>query len=440
MNKEIIPWNANKSLIVPVEAVTAEQIAQYNRQLTAREVTQVLETFKAHHYEMGSMFLWQKTMAGLKVQLGSLGMDFVGKMLDRADISAASLPREVLTDYDAVRLAEELGMFSPTQAMRMRGVLQTVAHFSAPPAEDEEYGERQMTPEEAMHCLRTCVQSVLGQERLQVAIEFQRFRQDLEEKMFSVEDTIVQSLITSPYFFQRTTLRVLLAMAKTAEGAQLQHILANTNVIVPALWPNLMKPDRWMVGRAYAEVHAEGRKTAASGLSKALLKVHGFDYVPEDLRSRVFLQTANDLQNVHFATNNYYNEPAAITALASLGTVIPPSVLGRCITAILCVRLGNHWGRSYAAQERALQMLSSLGEERWKYYLNDCLPADEVILEKLTDENIVKRWNDLVKEYELHEIEITHKTVIKLVRSAAEGKSDQVKSWATTMYKRLTAK
>jgi hypothetical protein len=229
-------------------------------------------------------------------------------------------------------------------------------------------------------------------------------------------------------------------MAKTTEGAQLQHILANANVIIPVLWPNLMKPDRWLVGRAYAEVHEEGRKTSAAGLSKALLKVHGFDYVPEDLRSRVFLQTANELQNAHFAMNNFYNEPSAIGALASLGTVIPPSVFGRCMTAILCVRLGNHYGRSYSAQDRAEAMLSSLGEERWKYYLNDCLSTDEIILEKLTDSNIVKRWSDLVNQFELDKIEIANPGVTKLVRNGAKGKVEVVRGLAEGLFKHLTIK
>jgi len=438
MNNETIPWNPNKGIIVPVKAETVEQITRYAKQLTLRERKQIIITLNSGNYEMAAMFLWQKTMAGLKEQLGSLGMDFVGEMLDRSDITATSLPREVLTDYNALNLAEELGMSSPTQAMRLRNVLQTVVHFSSPPAEDEEDDERQMTREEVMLCLRTCIQSVLGQERLQTAMEFQHFRRELEEREFSSENPVIQGLLMSPYFFQRTTLRVLLSMSKTTEGAQLQHILANANVIIPILWPNLMKPDRWMVGRAYAEVHAEGRKNAAAGLSKALLKVHGFDYVPEDLRSRVFLQAANELQNAHFAMNNFYNEPSAIGALASLGTVIPPSVFGRCMTAILCVRLGNPYGRSYLAQERAINMLSSLGEERWNYYLNDCLSTDEIILEKLTDSNIVKRWSELVTQFELEKIEIANAEIAKLVRNGAKGKLELVRRFADSLFNKLT--
>jgi hypothetical protein len=228
-----------------------------------------------------------------------------------------------------------------------------------------------------------------------------------------------------------------LTLAKTAEGAQLEHVLANLNLIIPKLWQTLLKPERWMVGRAYSDVHSEGRKVAASGLSKALMKVHGFDYVPEDLRSRTFLQAANELQNIHFALNNYYNEPSAIGHLASLGTVIPPPVLGQCITAILCVRLGNHWGRSLAAQERASQMLLGIGMDRWKYYLDECLPADNIILEKLSDEVIAMRWGQVVNDLKLDGIEIKNADIAQLVKKSSQGKNQDVSKLAKNLNLRL---
>lgn len=81
--------------------------------------------------------------------------------------------------------------------------------------------------------------------------------------------------------------------------------------------------------------------------------------------------------------NNYHNEPGAISALASLGTTIPSATISHCVSAILCVKLGNHWGISWAAQDTANSLLRHLGENRWRYYLDECLPADETILGKL---------------------------------------------------------
>lgn len=438
MNSEMILWSPQSSVKLPSTLKTPNEIAQYAKQLTKRELNQVVTAFDAGNYEMGSLFLWSKTMAGLKKQLSSLGMDFIGEMLDRPDISSKSAATEVLTDYEAVKLAEELGMFTPTQSMRLRRVLEMVSHFSSSPEEEEDEEDREMMPEEAMQCLRICIQSVLGHERLEGAIEFARFRKEIEEKSFSAEDDEIQSLLTSPYFFQRTTLRVLLSLSKTSEGAQLENTLTNLLLIVPLLWKGLLKSDRWLVGRAYAEVHSDGKKTSASGLRRTLLKVKGFDYVPEDLRSRAFLNAATNLQNVHFARDNYYNEPAAVRALASLGSVIPIPAVSQCITAILCVRLGRPWGISWSAQETAKNLLESINESRWKYYLDECLPGDEVILSKLQDTQIADRWCEVVDENNLDEVHLDKKGSRNLVSNAVDDNIQKVTNTARNIYRRLT--
>ena len=436
--KDMELWNPQRAIVIPPQAKTASEIAGYARQLTKREVTQIVTAIEAGNYEIGSLFLWQKAMTGLKKQLASLGMDFVGELLDREDISETSAPVQVLTDHDAVRLAGELGILTSTEAMRLRGVLQTVTHFSASPEEDEDEDDRQMMPEEAIHCLRVCVQSVLGHERLEGAIEFAQFRKELEERPFTKEDNEVRSLLSSPYFFQRTVLRVLMALAKTSHGAQLEHVLSNAVAIVPLLWDILRKPDRWLVGRAYAEVHSEGKTTAAAGLRKLLLSVRGFDFVPEDLRSRYFLTVAAELQNVHFSLNNFYNEPAAIHKLDSLGTTIPIPALAQCMTAILCVRLGNPYGVSWAAQPTARSILERQNEERWVYYLNECLPGDEVILGKLMSESIAKEWITLSNEINLSRLSLKNKEVRRLIRERTTDDTAKIVSAARTLYRRLS--
>ena len=436
--KQIMLWNPNRGIAIPPEATSARDIAQYARQLTKREVTQIVGAMDAGNYEMGALFLWQKAMTGLKGQIGSLGMDFVGELLDRQDISEGSAAVQVLTDHDAVRLAEELGMFTSTAAMRLQGVLQIITHFSESPKEEEEEEDRQMMPEEAMQCLRTCIQNILGHERLEGAVEFARFRAALEEKQFTARDVEIRNLLSSAYFFQRTVLRVLMALARTARGAQLEHVLANTNVIVPLLWNGLRKPDRWLVGRAYAEVHSEGRTTATAGLRKALLGVRGFDYVPEDLRSRSFLAVADDVINVHFAMNNFHNEPSAIRKLDALGTTIPIPALARCMTAILCIKLGNRYGVSWYAQGTADTLLERVSGQRWGYYLNECMPADSVILDKLMGSEIASRWIELVRNRELSVLESDNKNVRKLIGNGKKGiECNQVISAAKNLYRKL---
>jgi hypothetical protein len=161
-----------------------------------------------------------------------------------------------------------------------------------------------------------------------------------------------------------------------------------------------MDPDRYMVGRTYSELHADGQSKAASGVRSALLKVSGFDYVPENLRSRTILEAALRVQDAHFGWDNFHTEPAPMRALASLGSSIPIPAFARCMTAILCVRIGNPYGVSHAAQPYTNQMLDKVTTERWTYFFDRCLPADDVLLGELQNDAIAARWSRLIDESE----------------------------------------
>ncbi len=388
-------WRPRDVVKVPASVTTAPEIAGLAKQLSKRELRQVVQTFESGSYEIGTTFVWSRTMAGLKAQLGTLGMDFLAELLDRPDIRPSAEVHEVLTDFDAVRLAEELGMFGSSHAMRLRHSLELIAHFSHPPADFDAEG---MMPEEAISVLRTAVQTVLGHETLTVAVEFAEFRAKLEQEVLPDDAVEIDGLSSSAYFFQRTVLRVLMAGVKSSGSAKLENLLANTNTILPRIWPGLMDPDRYFIGRSYAEVHADGQKKAASGLRAALLKVSGFDYVPEDLRSNTFIEAAGRLLQAHFAMNNFYNEPAPARALASLGSSIPIQAFAQCMTATLCVRLGNRYGISWNAQGPVTQLLETVTADRWKFFFDSCLPVDDVLLAKLLEDEIVDRWIQVIEE------------------------------------------
>ena len=338
---------------------------------------------------------------------------------------------------NALRLAEELGFFPTSHSLRLRHAMEVIVHFADPPPDADSEG---MMPEEALGALRTCIQTVLGHAQTESAFEFAAFRKQLEVKNFLPHDAEVKTLMAAPYFFQRTTLRVLLAVIKTAQSAQLEHVLANLNTFLPAIWDGLLHPDRQSVGWCYAEVHAEGKQTAAAGLRTALLKVKGFDYVPETLRSRTFIEAAQRVLEAHHGWSNFYNELAPMAALASLGTSIPTPALPLCMTAILCVKIGNHWGVSNSSVLYATQMLSTLSPDRWIYYFNECLPADDTILGKLTDPNISARFVSMIAEFQIKSIVGQIRKVRKLTEYAVSGNTRSVMDAATEMFNSLRSK
>src|SRR5260370_5865404 len=383
MASQVALWSPPTQLAALDTLSNPAQIVSKALQLRERERNQIAMNFQAGNFELASSFIWIRTMALLKKQLAWLGNEFIGELLQRPDIDEFSDISAAVADSEGISLARDLGILTPLQTLRLLQSQAIVNHFAAvenDPAADQ---NEVMTQEEAISCLRVCVQGILGHENVGAAEDFKQFRIKLESKTFKVNSAEIQKLETSPYFFVKTAISILLSIFKTGKGAQLEHAARNALLIVPKFWENLKAPERWQVGQAYAVEFSEGRTESVKALHAVLVAVAGFDYVPENLRSSTFVRVASTVISAHQGMNNFYNEPAPMRELANLGTSIPGPALAVCMTAVLSVKLGNMYGASHAAQPYADQILRGLSQDRWLYYFNERLEQDCVILSEL---------------------------------------------------------
>jgi hypothetical protein len=435
---ELALWSGSTAVTIPSSVHAASDIVPFALQLSRKDQKQIISSFESEHFEMMSSFVWNKAIASLKRQLGKLGIVFIAEMLNRPDIDESSNVEQKMTDFEAIRLAEELGIISGTGAFRLRQSMERIYHFGS--LEGEEADSTEMSSDEAIGVLRACVENILGHEKIEVAMDFANFRNELESRIFKNVDSEITRLLESPYFFKRTTIRVLLSLIKTTSGAQLENTLANTNLIIPSLWKNVKQPEKWQIGRTYSEVFLDGKTKAASGLKSALLKVSGFDYVPEDLRSNSYVKAANEILKAHESINNYYNEPAPMKTLCEMGSVIPIPAFSICMTATMCIKLGNAYGYSYAAQKYADNILNNLTPDRWSYFINECLSTDERLLYKLLQTSPSKRWCAIVDKYDLNNIaqdSVKSKELKVLISSCASHNESLIQSNTIRLLKKL---
>jgi hypothetical protein len=434
--KNELMWKKEDSL--PIVSNDIAVLAKIGSQLTEKEKKQVVNGFESGHYEMVTNFVWSKAMYVLKSTLAAMGKEFLSELLDRPDLNEKSNFHQQVSEFEAIRLAEELGIVSGTAVVRLKNAMNLVSHFIS--TDDVEDSEKEMEKEEAVTIIKPCFTSILSHEKVDAAIDFKNFRNSLEERTLSNSDPYINKLLQTPYFFKRTTIRIILSIIKTASGAQLENALANANLIVPLIWNEIKAPEKWQVGRVYAELNADGKTKAVSGLRQVLLKVKGFDFVPEDLRSNSFLKVANEILLAHNAFNNFYNEPAPVHTLLSMGSVIPIPAFPKAMTAILSVKLGNSYGLSTQAQAPATKLLDNVIQERWSYYFLDCLPNDDRILNKLVNHYINSRWPQIINpRVNLDDIlqKAKDKNLIALIRATKEGNVTKIKSSADSLLSQI---
>lgn len=408
-------WQPALNELVPASAKTPMEVAACAAQLGAKDKKQIVAAFEAGHYEIALNHLWGKTITALKKELSTVGVGLLAEMLGRTDVDEDDDVDDILTSKDAVRLAEELGIVNATDALRLRHTYELVTHFSQ--LETDQSDVEDIDSAEAMSALKACVRGVLGRPKIEVAKKFVEFRNALEGETLLESDHRVGMLKSSPYFFYKLTVSVLLNAAKKNVGANLEHTLANINVLVPAMWPSLRDSERWQVGRSYAEAYSDGKTTVVGGLKSALLKVQGFDYVPENLRSDTFVKAAEAILKAHDGLNNFYNEAAPVKHLLKLGSVIPTPALPACMTALLCVALGNRYGVAWAAQADASDLLKRVSPDRWQYYFNSVLPSDTRVLGKLLEDRPLSNWITLLPGFGVLGLDVKSKGVGQLLAS-----------------------
>lgn len=421
-------WQPESGKLIPSTAKTSNEISNYAAQLSVRDKKQINSAFSAGHYEMAINYLWLKTITALKNELSTVGVALLGEMLGRPNVDEDDEIDDILTARDAIKLAEELGVISSTDALRLRHTNELISHFSQMDSTASDLEE--IDESEAIASLKTCINGVLGRPKVEVAKPFIEFREALEEKTLEEDDPRVEMLRGSPYFFCKLTISVLMNAAKKNVGANLEHTLANINVLIPAIWSQLREAEKWQIGHTYAEAYSDGKTTAVSGLKSALLKIRGFDYVPENLRSDTFVKAAEAIIRAHDGTNNFYNESAPVKNLNKLGSVIPAPALPACITALLCVVLGNSYGVAWSAEPEASNMLGRLSPDRWSYYINNVLPSDTRILGKITDDNPRSNWMKLSKKYNFDALQIKNKTVGLLIKASIKSDDSKVSAYA----------
>ena len=424
-------WQGPDGIIIPSNINDTNQIISYANYLTPKQKNQIVAAFEIEAYDMASEYAWKKAMVKLKETLATLGMKFIGEMLGRSDIDEYSNIDTALTDYSTIELAEQLGVISSTAALKLRHSNELITHFFSREAAEE------IDKTTAIQIVKSSIQYILGESDISIAIEFSNFRDRLLGETLQIKDPQVEQLINSPLFYLRTVTSILLSSIKNDKGARLEHSLANFNLLIGSIWESLGENDKWNIGTAYRDVTAAGNTIASSGLKNALLKVGGFDFVPENLRSVTFKKAAKDLIQIHFEMNNFYNEPSAIRKLANLGSTIPSPALIDCIQAYMVVYLGNSYGVSREAYPIALEKLSEISRERWIYYFEKVINTDSIVLGKLMSSSKIKKLSDFLKSNLLIDLKGLPKDNQALYDAIINEKNSKAVALATTLYNRI---
>ena len=421
MNEIIRPWEASVQSRMPANIQDVTSIVEYgNNNLTLKQQKQIVGAYKMEAYDMAAEYAWKKAIIKLRNSLADLGMDFIAEFVQRDDIDEYTPIENVLTERATIDLAERLGVINSTGALHLRQAQELVNHYLSANSEVE------MTAIDSLSVIRPCVEYILSEANVKVAVAFSEFRKRL-----------LLQIINSPLFYIRTVITILLSAIKKNKQIVQEHALFNLSMLLPEVWNKLSSSDKWLIGETYRDVVASGDLAATKGLKIALGKVGGFDFVPETLRSTTFREMARKLIDVHDSYNNFYNETSVVKALANLGTRIPAPAFLICLDAYLLVYLGNYYGYSRGAAHIAEEELKKISKDRWQAYFSEYIQTDDRILNNLETQTQVCRMKSLLENVGATNLTDLPRDNKILYDAILKCDYSRVKQVSNAMYKKL---
>ena len=401
---EITLYQESTGISLP-NVTNISTLMSYNRCLSHKDSNKVVKAYENGLYDMAAEYIWSRTINTLKKNIMKFGEDFVAEMLDRPDTMSV----EDISEYEIITLSSDLGFINKTAKIEFLQFSEIIQHYMSNDEPEEEFPTTKVGD-----IVRSCVKYVLGFEKVEYEMSFSAFRDRLKTEYITEGHELYNQLLPAPYFYKRTVFKTLMNLAKaTPDSAEREIILNNLNTVFVEIWQSLSSEDKWVVGRAYAQCLNDGDNKLLIALKSVLLKVKGFDFVPENLRSNSYIMAAKSLLATHQGINNFYNEPSKAKYLAQMGNSIPAPAFGCCMTSVLACKLGNIYGISWDAQQYLDEILKTVSKDRWIYYLGSVLQNDRVILYKLTIDNIIDRWIDVVEKYNLYELDAEFSKDIK---------------------------
>lgn len=418
-------WATPNGLNLP-KVGSGDSLLSVGTQLRKKEIKDCYEVYQLQKFEMVAETIWNRAIGVLRERVLGFGENFVSEMVGISDLRYI---RE-LPAFEVINIATELGFINKTGRMRLMQSNEIVQHYMSRDIEDE------MPQNEVDTVIRASIQYILGYDDAHLRFEYSDFRESLKINLIENTPETLEMLRNSPYFYRKTTVRTLINLMKETQAGEFDIVVSNMLTILVAIWDNLLSDEKYFIGVTYAQYANTGEIKYIKPLKSILLKVHGFDYVPENLRSFTFEEAAKRVIEAHNGMNNFYTEPVAIRKLEKLGSVIPKPALKTVISATLRIKLGNFYGRSWGAQEDANKILKKIQKEDWRYYLEQCLPYDEDVLWKIgADDERTEYWIEIVNTYKLNEIEIVNKNIQKIVTETSKRKTAVVAKQLYTSLK-----
>ena len=241
--------------------------------------------------------------------------------------------------------------------------------------------------------LETCVKEVFAVEVTSHAVVAGQLLHNLRAQTLTAPDVAptVLELAKLPAETAAALLRSVVGMY--ADLKQDRRVIDNIALVAPAVWKAAPDEARYEVGLKYAALQVNAEIDRRDRVREFLDLVGGLTYLTDNDRTVQLLEKVTQLENAHFARDNFYNEPPLAEELKKLvpsNGDIPIAVNDAYVRALMYCVVGRTSGLANKAVPVYADLLNLFTDAQLRAFLQ--LPYDQRMRGKFESESVARRF------------------------------------------------
>jgi len=299
-------------------------------------------------------YLWDETIRNLRSKINQYDLQY---FLDTAISDPATRIKfqteadlQKIPDWELIRGCQEIGLISDL-ALKHLDFIRDMRNF----ASAAHPNQNQLTGLQLVQWMDTCIREVLTKDPSGPAIEAKRLLRNLRERELDASSAkpINQAIAALDSDLLAPLLRATFGMF--VDPKLPARARENLRLVRRTIWRGCSDPIRYEIGLKNASFRAHGETDRAELAREFLEGVEGLTYLSESDLALEISSAIEGLMMAHNGWNNFYQEPAMVSALAKLvpeSGNVPDSVRVRYVKSITLCKLTNGNGVAIGAESK----------------------------------------------------------------------------------------
>lgn len=310
-------------------------------------------------------FLWDETVKALRRLVASFDLEYFFNVAESmAPTRYKNLTVEedlvIISEHDMLEICRRIGLLNDVNFKRLEYVNYLRNHASAAHPNDN-----QLSGLDMLSLLEHCLKYAITAKPDISVIQIKTLLNNIRRNIIPTEDFQIIGSDIAKQPQERIDDFLISIFGIYCDPRQEPKVKSNIEGIIPFVWNCVREEVKLGIGAKYGLYRKNGDVDRKNATQRVLEVVDGLQYKDEDSLAAELIEKLQDLRNVHFEWNNFYNEYTHAKSIQKSipGTGIPKSVRKIFVKIISLCWIGNGLGYREGVDKNVIPYYESFIEK-----------------------------------------------------------------------------